>query len=63
MAHLALAAASRAHVDEILCVVPRAFPHKEYFGATLEQRIEMLGLPPSASSTGIMDGRAWWKKC
>jgi nicotinate-nucleotide adenylyltransferase len=44
VAHLALAAASRAHVDEILCVVPRAFPHKEYFGATIEQRIEMLGL-------------------
>ena len=58
MAHLALAAASRAHVDEILCVVPRAFPHKEYFGATLEQRIEMLGLldmtmPGSIATTEI----------
>jgi nicotinic acid mononucleotide adenylyltransferase len=30
-------------VDEILYVVPRAFPHKQYFGATLDQRIEMLG--------------------
>lgn len=43
IAHLALAAASSAHVDEVLYVVPRAFPHKQYFGATLEQRIEMLG--------------------
>jgi len=32
------------HVDEVLCVLPRTFPHKEYFGATLEQRLEMLAL-------------------
>lgn len=35
-------------MDEILCVVPRVFPHKKYFGATLEQRMGMLdavGLP------------------
>jgi nicotinate-nucleotide adenylyltransferase len=43
IAHLALAVASTAHVDEVLYVVPRAFPHKDYFGATLDQRIEMLG--------------------
>ena len=48
IAHLALAAASTAYVDELLYVVPRAFPHKEYFGATLEQRIEMLGSLESA---------------
>jgi nicotinate-nucleotide adenylyltransferase len=29
-------------VDLIVFTVPRAFPHKEYHGATLEQRIEML---------------------
>jgi nicotinic acid mononucleotide adenylyltransferase len=56
VAHLALAAAASSHVDEILCVVPRAFPHKEYFGATLEQRIEMLGslqltIPHSVATT------------
>ncbi len=56
VAHVALAAASRAHVDELLYVVPRAFPHKEYFGATLEQRIEMLGslelaIPRSIATT------------
>ena len=57
MAHLALAAASLAHVDEVLYVVPQAFPHKEYSGATLEQRIEMLGslelpAPGSIAATG-----------
>jgi nicotinate-nucleotide adenylyltransferase len=48
VAHLELARAAKAHVDEILWVVPRVFPHKEYFGATLRQRLEMLdslGLP------------------
>jgi nicotinic acid mononucleotide adenylyltransferase len=43
VAHLALAEASRPYVDEILYVVPRSFPHKDYFGATLEERLEMLG--------------------
>ncbi len=42
MAHLALAKAASGQVDQLLCVVPRAFPHKEYFGATLEERLEML---------------------
>jgi nicotinate-nucleotide adenylyltransferase len=44
MAHLELVNAAGFHVDEALCVVPRNFPHKEYFGATLEQRLEMLAL-------------------
>jgi len=56
VAHLALAAAASSQVDEVLCVVPRAFPHKKYFGATLEQRIEMLGslelaIPHSVATT------------
>ena len=29
-------------MDEVLCVVPSIFPHKEFVGATLEQRLEML---------------------
>jgi len=38
-------------------VVPRAFPHKEYFGATMEQRLEMLEsleltVPRSIAVTG-----------
>jgi nicotinate-nucleotide adenylyltransferase len=42
IAHLELAQAASRDVDLILFVVPRVFPHKEYSGATLEQRVEML---------------------
>ena len=42
IAHIELARAASAMVDLVLFVVPRVFPHKEYSGATLEQRIEML---------------------
>jgi len=42
IAHLELARAASARIDEILFVLPRQFPHKDYFGATLEQRLEML---------------------
>ncbi len=41
-AHLALARAALAHVDEVLFVIPRVFPHKVYEGASFEQRVEML---------------------
>jgi nicotinate-nucleotide adenylyltransferase len=41
-AHLELAQAASQCVDLVVCVVPRVFPHKEYSGATMEQRIEML---------------------
>lgn len=42
IAHEELIYTAGFHVDEVLCVVPSALPHKEYFGATLEQRLEML---------------------
>jgi cytidyltransferase-like protein len=41
-AHVALADAARQVVDEIVCVLPRIYPHKEIHGASLEERIEML---------------------
>jgi nicotinate-nucleotide adenylyltransferase len=41
-AHLALARAALAEVDEVLFVLPRVFPHKAYEGASFEQRIAML---------------------
>jgi cytidyltransferase-like protein len=41
-AHLALARAALDIVDEVLLAIPRAFPHKAYHGATLEQRTRML---------------------
>jgi phosphopantetheine adenylyltransferase len=42
LAHCALVHAAGFYVDEVLCVLPRAFPHKEYFGATLKERLQML---------------------
>ncbi|MDR3703900.1 MAG: adenylyltransferase/cytidyltransferase family protein [Candidatus Sulfopaludibacter sp.] len=42
IAHLALAQAALAIVDEVVFVLPRAFPHKPYTGATLPQRVQML---------------------
>jgi len=59
VAHVELARAARDRADEILCVVPRAFPHKEYFGATLEQRLQMLdsaGLPSPYSIAAADQG-------
>ena len=39
IAHEELVYAAGLHVDEVLCVVPSVFPHKEFAGATLEQRL------------------------
>lgn len=57
LAHMELARAARPYVDEVLCVLPRAFPHKDYFGATLDQRLDMLAHsdlsePYSIATTG-----------
>ena len=41
-AHLALIDAALAVVDEAMCVVPRTYPHKEFHGASWEQRVQML---------------------
>jgi nicotinate-nucleotide adenylyltransferase len=42
VAHLELARAASHSVDLIVCVVPRVLPHKDYCGATLQQRMDML---------------------
>ena len=42
VAHLALARAAQSCCDEILFVLPRVFPHKQYSGASVEERLEML---------------------
>jgi nicotinate (nicotinamide) nucleotide adenylyltransferase len=49
IAHAELARAAESHVDRLLFVAPSALPHKPYFGATLEQRIEMLSAMLSES--------------
>ncbi len=43
-AHLALASAALPAAGEVLFVLPRRFPHKQYEGASFEDRIEMLKL-------------------
>jgi nicotinate (nicotinamide) nucleotide adenylyltransferase len=42
VAHAHLAYAAEWHVDQLLFIVPSVLPHKEYFGATLEQRLELV---------------------
>ncbi|HVX66222.1 MAG TPA: adenylyltransferase/cytidyltransferase family protein [Bryobacteraceae bacterium] len=42
LAHLALARAALACVEEVVFILPRAFPHKRYEGASFEQRVHML---------------------
>ena len=41
-AHLALARAALSFADEVVFVLPRAFPHKDYAGASFEDRVNML---------------------
>jgi nicotinate (nicotinamide) nucleotide adenylyltransferase len=41
-AHLALVEAALDVVDEVICVVPRNYPHKTFHGASLGDRVEML---------------------
>lgn len=42
VAHLALARAALSHVDEVVFVLPKLFPHKQYHGAPFAERVEML---------------------
>ena len=41
-AHLAMAEAALSVADEVLFVLPRAFPHKEYSGAAFDMRVAWL---------------------
>lgn len=52
-AHFALIKAAAAHTDEVRVVLPRAFPHKIYHGATLEQRVEMLKAVPAPAPVSV----------
>jgi nicotinate-nucleotide adenylyltransferase len=55
-AHLALVEAAREQVDQIVCVVPRVYPHKEFYGAALEQRLEMLDAARRGYDVELTDG-------
>jgi nicotinate-nucleotide adenylyltransferase len=57
VAHLALAEAGLSQLDEVVFVLPRVFPHKDYSGASFDRRVAMLraAAPPGcsiASATG-----------
>src|SRR5260370_22602797 len=41
-AHLAMAESALRVADEVLFVLPRAFPHKEYSGAGFDTRVDLL---------------------
>jgi nicotinate-nucleotide adenylyltransferase len=41
-AHLALAAAALSHVDQVLFVLPRALPHKQYSGVSFADRLHLI---------------------
>jgi nicotinate-nucleotide adenylyltransferase len=43
VAHMAVGQAALSHVDEVVYILPRAFPHKNYSGASFAQRVELLG--------------------
>jgi nicotinic acid mononucleotide adenylyltransferase len=42
VAHLGLAGAARNHCDEVVFVLPRVLPHKDYFGVSFDQRLDLL---------------------
>lgn len=42
VAHQALVSAALVHLDEVVLVLPRLFPHKEYSGASFDARVRML---------------------
>lgn len=46
LAHLAVAEAAMTHfgIDEVLFLLPQVSPHKTIFGASLEQRLDMMRL-------------------
>jgi nicotinate-nucleotide adenylyltransferase len=55
-AHLALADAAAKIVDEVVCVVPRVYPHKHFHGAGLDERVEMLKLAGGRYGVEIAEG-------
>jgi nicotinate-nucleotide adenylyltransferase len=42
VAHVSLAQAALSQVDEVVFVLPRVFPHKEYSGASFDDRVSIL---------------------
>lgn len=62
VAHLALAQAALAEVDEVVFVLPRRFPHKEYTGAGMDSRAALL-LALAAGSASLCGLLRWGPLC
>jgi nicotinate-nucleotide adenylyltransferase len=64
VAHLALAEAALARLDEVVFVLPRQFPHKGYSGASFEERVSLLSYaldPQPPFSVAASDGGLFWE--
>jgi nicotinate-nucleotide adenylyltransferase len=55
-AHLALVDAGREVSDEVVCVVPRAYPHKSFEGAGFEDRLSMLQRAKGRYEVAVTEG-------
>ena len=59
VAHLEIARAALTWADEVIWILPRAFPHKSFEGASLENRVRMLQLTTEREpgfSVALSDG-------
>ncbi len=59
IAHVAIARAARALADEVIWVMPRAFPHKGFEGAGFAARcrmLEILAQQDEGFSAAVSDG-------
>jgi nicotinate (nicotinamide) nucleotide adenylyltransferase len=55
-AHVELVKAARSQVDQVVCVVPRVYPHKEFHGAALADRIAMLEAARGPYDVDVTEG-------
>jgi len=63
-AHRALMESALELVDEVVAVMPRAFPHKSYEGVSLEDRIRMLEhVSAQPYSIAISEGGLFIEMC
>jgi len=56
IAHIALAHAAQPLVDEVVFVLPQLLPHKNHFGATLAERVELLKAADHQASIATTEG-------
>jgi nicotinic acid mononucleotide adenylyltransferase len=58
IAHVEISRATRTQADEVIWVIPRAFPHKEFEGASFPARCRMLEIlaKEEGFSAAVSDG-------